>query len=139
MPLMNTLIAILSNEYSVNVNVMACADDFLAVGNLQDLRRWWSVLTEIGPKFGYYPEPTKTWLVVKSCASEKIESVFFGTKIKIKTEGRRYLGGSVGTQNFEELYIKPKVHEWISQSELMSKIPAIEPQSTYLLPVSSTK
>ena len=95
------------------------AYDFLAAGNLLDLRRWWSVLTEIGPKFGYYPEPTKTWLVVKPCASEKVESVFFGTKIKITTEGRKYLGGSVGTRKFKDLYITAKVNEWISQLELL--------------------
>ena len=74
------LIDILSNEYSANVNVMAYADDFSVAGNLQDLRRWWSVLTEIGPKFGCYPEPTKTLLVVTPCASEKVASVFLGTK-----------------------------------------------------------
>ena len=58
--LINILIDILSKEYSTNVNVMAYADDFSAAGNLRDLRRWWSVLTEIVPKFGYYPEPRKT-------------------------------------------------------------------------------
>ena len=36
-----------SNEYSVNVNVTAFVDDFSAAGNLQDLRKQWSVLTEI--------------------------------------------------------------------------------------------
>ena len=118
---------ILSNEYSANVNVMGYADDFSAAGNLQDLRRWWSVLTEIGPKFGYYPEPTKTWLEVKPCASDKVKSVFFETKIKITTEGRRYLGGSVGTRKFKDLCITTKVNEWISKLELLSKIPAIEP------------
>ena len=76
-PLINMLINVLPNEHSVNVNVMAYTDDFAAAGNLQHLRRCWSVLTEIGPKFGYYPEPTKTWLVAKPCASEKVESVFF--------------------------------------------------------------
>ena len=81
------LFEILSNEYSANVNVMAYTNDFSAAGNLQDLKRWCSVLTEIGPKFRYNPEPTKTWLVVKLCASEKVESVFFGTKINITTEG----------------------------------------------------
>ena len=94
-PLINMLIVILSNEYSANV--MVYANDFSASRNLQDLRRWWNVLTEIGPKFGYYSETTKTWLVVKPCASEKVESVFFGSKIKIKMEVRRYLRGSVGT------------------------------------------
>ena len=62
-PLINMLIDIPSNEYSANVNAMAYADDFSTSRNLQDLRRWWSVLREISPKFGYYPEPTKTWLV----------------------------------------------------------------------------
>ena len=84
-PLTNMLIDILSNEYSASVNFIADADDFSAAGNLQNLRRWWSVLTEIGPKFSYYPEPTKTWLVAKPCVSEKVESLFFGTKIKITT------------------------------------------------------
>ena len=96
-------------RYSANVTVMAYAYDFSAAGNLQDLRRWWSILTETGPKFGYYPEPTKTWLVVEPCASEKVESVFFGTKIKITTEGRRYLGGPVSTRKFKDLCITTKV------------------------------
>ena len=64
-PLINMLIDILSNEYRANVNVVAYTDDFSAAGNSRDLRSWRSVLTEIGPKFGYYPKPTKTWLVVK--------------------------------------------------------------------------
>ena len=94
-PLINMLIVILSNDYSANV--MVYANDFSASRNLQGLRRWWLVLTEIGPKFGYYSEATKTWLVVKLCASEKVESLFFGSKIKITIEVRRYLRGSVGT------------------------------------------
>ena len=105
--LINMLIHILSNEYSANFNVTAHADDFSAAGNLKNLRRWWSVLTEIGPKFGYYLETTKTWLAVnKSCDSEKVESAFFRTKLKTTTEVRRQLGGSVGTRKFKDVYIK---------------------------------
>ena len=59
------LIDILSNEYNANVNVMAYAVQFAAAEILQDLRRWWIVLIEIGSKFDYYPEPTEIWLVVK--------------------------------------------------------------------------
>ena len=96
-----------SNEYSANFNVRAHADDFSAAGNLKSLRRWWSVLTDIGPKFGYYPEPTKTWLAVnKSCDSEKVEYAFFRTKLKTTTDVRRQLGGSVGTRKFKDVYIK---------------------------------
>ena len=107
------LIDILPNEYSANINVILYADDFSAAENLQDLRRWWSSLTEIDWKFGYYPERTKTWLVVKSSASEKIEFVFLGTKINIAAEGCIYLGGSMGSWKFKDLYIRIKVNEGI--------------------------
>ena len=106
-PLINILIHILTNEYSANFNVMVYADDFSAAGDLQNLRSRWSVLTKICPKFGYYPEPTKTWSAVnKSCDSEKVESAFFRTKLKTTTEVRRQLGGSVGTRKFKDVYIK---------------------------------
>ena len=105
--LINMLIHILSNEHSANFNVTAHTDEFSAAGNLKNLRRWWSVLTEIGPKFGYYLETTKTWLAVnKSCDSEKAESAFFRTKLKTTTEVRRQLGRSVGTRKFKDVYIK---------------------------------
>ena len=64
--LINMLIHILSNEYSANFNVTAHADEFSAAGNFKNLRRWWSVLTEIGPK--------------------KVESTFFRTKLKTATQ-----------------------------------------------------
>ena len=110
---------------------MAYPDEFSAARKLQDRRRWWSALTEIGSKFGYYPEPTKIWLAVELCVLKKVESVYFGTKIKITTEGHRYLGKSVGRRKFKDLYITKKVNEFISQLELLSKIAAIEPQSAY--------
>ena len=126
------LIHILPNEYSANFNVTANADDFSAAGNLKNLRRWWSVLTEIGPKLGYYPEPTKTWLAVnKSCDSEKVESAFFRTKLKTTTEVRRQVGGSVGTRKFKDAYI--------IQLELLTKIATIEPESAYCTLINSLK
>ena len=60
------LIDILSNEYIVIVNIMPYADDFSAAGNLQDQTKWGSALTEIGPKFVFYPKTAKTWLLFKS-------------------------------------------------------------------------
>ena len=70
-PLIIMLIRILSNEYSANVNVIAYADDFPAVGNLQDLRRWWSVSTE-----------NEIWLLSRA-NKDLVSSVFFRTKIMI--------------------------------------------------------
>ena len=41
------------------------ADDAAAIGRITDLREWWDHLTTEGPGFGYFPNPSKTWLVTK--------------------------------------------------------------------------
>lgn len=48
------------------------ADDSSAVGKLRELRKWWDILNEAGPKFGYFPKPSKTILIIKN--SEYLES-----------------------------------------------------------------
>ena len=39
------------------------ADDAAAGGSLSSLRRWWDNLISLGPKYGYFPNATKSWLV----------------------------------------------------------------------------
>jgi len=40
------------------------ADDASAGGSLSDLQEWFSLLCSRGPAFGYFPEPTKSFVVV---------------------------------------------------------------------------
>ena len=47
------------------VNQVAFADDMTGIGDVNRLKEWWLKVIDIGPKFGYYPEPTKSWLIVK--------------------------------------------------------------------------
>ena len=130
-PLINMLIDIVVTSKDSQVSVLAYADDFSAAGKLDDLRKWWDTLTIIDPKFGYYPEPTKTWLLVKPYPPQRTNKTFSGTKIKITTEGHRYLGGTVGTKEFKDNLMEEKVIEWINQLEVQSKIAAVEPQAAY--------
>ena len=130
-PLINMLIDIVVTSTESQVSVLAYADDFSAAGKLDDLRKWWDTLTIIRPKFGYYPEPTKTWLVIKPYASQQTNEIFFRTKIKITSKGHRYLGGTVGTEEFKDIYMEKKVLEWTNQLEVLSKIAAVEPQAAY--------
>lgn len=62
-------------------------------------------LDEIGPKFGYYPERTKTQSIVKTFEAEYVHNIFFGTKFKGINEGHRYFRGTVGTSNFNNIYM----------------------------------
>ena len=41
------------------------ADNATAGGRLHPLRVWWNTLKEIGPEYGYFVNPTKSWLIVR--------------------------------------------------------------------------
>ena len=73
------------------------ADDSGALGALENLVEWLSSLTENGPKYGYYLEPSKSYLVVHPNFAEKAHQLFdrFGIRI---IEDRRYLGGFIGSE-----------------------------------------
>eukprot|EP00794_Sanderia_malayensis_P000682 gene682-biopygen1107 len=43
----------------------AYADDVTATGSLINRKNWWESLIELDPKFGNFPEATKSWLIVK--------------------------------------------------------------------------
>ena len=43
----------------------AFADDFAGAGTIFSIREWWNPIVENGPKFGYYPNASKSWLLVK--------------------------------------------------------------------------
>ena len=61
------------------IRVAAFADDLSAVGKGEGLKPWWDALAEIGPSFGYFPQPKKSWLIVKPQYEEKIREIFQGT------------------------------------------------------------
>ena len=44
---------------------VAYADDLAGGSKLEKLRNWWDRTVQYGPAFGYYPKPSKSWLVVK--------------------------------------------------------------------------
>ena len=50
---------------SLEVKQVWFADDATAGGGLASLRRWWDLMVERGPAYGYYPNSTKTCLVAK--------------------------------------------------------------------------
>jgi len=66
--------------------MVAFADDFSYGGSI---KRWWLNLIELGPKFGYYPQESKCWLIVKPKDADKAEERFGDTQISITMEGKK--------------------------------------------------
>lgn len=107
------------------------ADDATAGGNLAHLRVWWDRISEIGPDYGYFPNATKTWLIVKDGSLEEATSLFQGMGVSITVEGKRHLGAAIGTNSFVESYVQRKVSEWVVELERLSSIAVTQPHAAY--------
>ena len=107
------------------------ADDATAGGNLAHLKTWWDRISKIGPDYGYYPNSTKTWLIVKDSKLEEATTLFQGTGVSITTEGKRHLGAAIGTNSFVESYVKRKVSGWVHEVERLSSIAVTQPHAAY--------
>ena len=95
------------------------------------MRKWWDTLCSKGPKYGYFPLPTKTVLIVKEDQRDKAVEAFEGTGVTITVEGERHMGAVIGNLEFKHQYVQNKVSKWIQDVETLSKIAKEEPQAAY--------
>ena len=114
-----------------DIKMVAFADDFGVVGELKSLLQWWATLLKVGPKFSYFPEPAKSWLITKPETHAVGKELFKDTKIKITNSGKRFLGSVIGTFTFKKQYVDEIVSQWISEIEVLSQIAKVEPQAAY--------
>ena len=70
-PLLDCVISQMINYISVK-NV-AYADDLNGTGKLNDLLEWWKCVCDYRPVIGYFPKPSKSWLVVKPELADEAE------------------------------------------------------------------
>ena len=76
------------------------ADDATGTGKLDVLRGWWDKLEVLGPSFGYYPNPSKTWLITKEEHLTLAIDTFKNTDFKVTKKGRCRLGSPLGSKEF---------------------------------------
>ena len=107
------------------------ADDATAGGSLNHLKAWWDRISAIGPDYGFYPNASKTWLIVKEANLEEATALFQGTGVSITVDGRRHLGAAIGTRSFVENYVQRKVSGWIREVERLSSIVTTQPHAAY--------
>ncbi len=96
------------------------ADDAAAAGTITQLQDWWNHINKIGPKYGYFTNATKTWLVTKERHLSKAEAAFENTGVKITASGRPYLGTPLGTEEYTEAFVKNKVQQWSTELEVLA-------------------
>ncbi len=108
------------------------ADDSTAAGKLASLLKWWEKLCLIGPKFGYFPNPHKTVLILKGKEYQSMANTLFqSTGIEISVEGERHLGAVIGSVAHKERYVEAKVSEWVKDVKQLADYGQEEPQLAY--------
>ena len=107
------------------------ADDASAGGKVDCLKEWWLKLREIGPAYGYNPNPSKSWLLVKEHSLEIANQLFAGQGINVTSAGQRHLGSVLGSELFLQGFVKAKISSWMSELEELCKIARTEPQAAY--------
>ena len=74
-------------ETEHKVKHAAFADDLGGTGKLQQIREWWDKIVKFGPLLGYYPNASKSWLIMKYNQETEAKHIFNDVTI----EGRKYL------------------------------------------------
>jgi hypothetical protein len=62
-------------------------------------------LLQLGPDYGYYPEPTKSILVVSTANLARTNADFADLGFKFMT-GSRYLGGFIGEEAGRDAWLE---------------------------------
>ena len=121
----------LLHQISGHCNQAWYADDGTGADTLDRLRNWWDALIELGPSFGYFPNPAKTYLIVKPDKLADAHEIFEGTNIQITVDGERHLGAVIGSEDFKFKYVSSKVAGWVDMVHRLSDIAITEPHAAY--------
>ncbi|CAM9907663.1 unnamed protein product, partial [Heterosigma akashiwo] len=108
------------------------ADDSSAAGKLETVLAWVKALVKEGPKYGYYPEPSKSVLVVKEGKEERAREVFAECPDLDIVSHHRFLGGCIGASAGVESYVKKKVATWVECVRHLARATEKFPQSAYV-------
>jgi hypothetical protein len=110
------------------------ADDSSAHGTLPDLVRWFTLLKEEGPKFGYYAKPVKSTVVVEYKHAEEAHACFDPLGVPVSA-GTEYLGGFIGFPgSFEQQnYLTEKIAKWEQAVVLLAEVAKQVPQAAYVV------
>ena len=115
------------------------ADDAAAGGHLKALHQFWNLLVRHGPAYGYFPKPSKSYLVTKSGHYDEAQHIFSDTGVQFTNDdpdlkykaGQRHLGAAVGSDEFVAAYLEEKVASWTEQVIQLTDIASTQPHAAY--------
>ena len=89
---------------------------------------WFLLLCSCGPRFGYFPEPSKCFLVVAPSQLSLANDIFGPLGIQIVT-GHRFLGGFIGDLDERRNFVIDKVLQWSNHVKTLAAVASLQPQA----------
>ena len=105
------------------------ADDGVLAGKVISTYNDWLDLKKLGPAYGFFPEPTKTWCIVKPEFEDNARSLF--TDVNITVTGHKYLGSFIGNPKETSEFVTKQIEEWKEDIEALVEVAKTEPQLAY--------
>ena len=81
--------------------------------------------------FGYVPNASKAYLLVKDKYAAAVRRAFSGTGIVVSTDGQRHLGAALGHKDYTATYVTLKVQAWCDEVKRLAEIADIFPHAAY--------
>ena len=97
---------------------------------MSELHDWFNLLHLRGPAFGYYPEPTKKFIVINEWWRGEANTVFGDLGVQVFT-GHKFLGGFIESHSEREEYVVSKVCRWVVHVNVLTKAASTQPQIAY--------
>ena len=107
------------------------ADDATSASSCSNLKAWWDDLSSRGPAFGYFPNASKSYLVVKEEHEASARQLFMDTDVQITTDGKQHLGAAIGSKSFTEEYVCRKVQEWVTEIKRLAEVARSQPHAAF--------
>ena len=107
------------------------ADDSSCIAVFDLLIEWLKLLILEGPKYGYFPEPEKSYLVVHPDFVDIAKEKFADFKMNIVTS-HRFLGGFIGNDDDVSSWISKKVDVWVNSIQKLATVAQHEPQAAFV-------
>ena len=80
------------------------ADDSACAAKPPLLHDWFQKLCQLGPYYGYYPEPKKTFVMVDENDVDAASACFHDLGIKV-VRGHCFLGGFIGDEEHTKRFV----------------------------------
>ena len=106
------------------------ADDSAMRGRASLVGQVFARLCELGPVYGYYPEPEKSAVVcdpaVRDAAAAQLDKFDL-----CYSDGKRYVGAFLGSRKALERWLQPQIDDWVYGVKRLAMVARRYPQTAY--------